>query len=161
MSTPATHLSRPSIARRVVLDGFAPVPRGVIPTVPPNLVWPAKDPADVLDYEFDVSAAVVGDCGDSIATIDVAITPNDAGDLTLNSAAAYGDCVVLWFAAGQAGTNYSVQITVGTANGRTINRAVTLPVQSLGLATVASAALTTSTGAAITDSNGNPITVGS
>ncbi|HEX3350122.1 MAG TPA: hypothetical protein VHS58_18690 [Acetobacteraceae bacterium] len=161
MPTPATHLTQPSIARRVVLDGFAPVPRGVIPTVPSNLVWPAKDPGDVLDYEFDISAAVIGDCGDSIATIDVAITPNASGDLTMNSAAASGDSVVLWLAAGQPSTNYAVQITVGTANGRTINRTVLLPVQSLASTVVPSSALTTEQGVVVTDQNGNPILVGS
>ena len=37
MPTTATHVWRPSGARRVVLDGFVPVPRGTIPAAPTPL----------------------------------------------------------------------------------------------------------------------------
>lgn len=161
MPTPATHAWRPSTARSVVLDGFVPVPRGVVPAAPAALVWPAKDPGDVLDYEFDVRAALVGNGGDSISTIDVVITPSNAGDLVLNSAAADGGVVVLWLALGQPGTTYTVQVTVGTANGRTINRSILLPVQALAAPPVPTAVLTTDTSSVVTDQNGNPILVGS
>ena len=56
-----TQIWRPSNARRVALDGFAPVPRGASQSVPPAPAWPAKDPADVLDYEVDISAANSGE----------------------------------------------------------------------------------------------------
>ncbi len=161
MPTPATHVWRPSIARRVSLDGFAPVPRGVIPAAPAALVWPAKDPGDTLDYVLDVHAALAGNFGDSIATIDVVISPNHTGDLVMNAVNADGETVVLWLTAGQAGTTYSVQITVGTANGRVVNRTVLLPVQALASPSVPASVLTTTAGSAITDQNGNPILVGS
>ncbi len=161
MPTIAQHVWRPSGARRVVLDGFVPVPRGTIPTTPAPLVWPAKDPADVLDYEFDISAALLGNRGDSITTIDVAITPNATGDLTLASTGADGAVAVLWLGSGQVGTIYSVQITIGTADGRQVNRVVLLPVQSLAVASTASNALTSGSGAIVTDQAGNPILIGS
>lgn len=156
-----THVWRPSFSRRVVLDGFAPVPRGTLPAIPLQLTWPAKDPSDVLDYEFDISAALIGNEGDSIATLNVMVAPNGTGDLILNSVAADGSVVVLWFAAGQAGTVYTVQITATTTIGRTIGRAILLPVQTLATSVVPASALTTDQGAIITDQNGNPILLGS
>lgn len=161
MSSTTTSLWRPSLARRVVLDGFTPVPRGTIPAVPAPLSWPAKDPSDVLDYEFDVSPALAGNQGDHIASISVATTPNGVGDLALNSSAADGAVAVLWFSGGQSDTVYTVQITVMTANGRTIGRTVLLPVLPLTAAVAPALGLTTDSGAIITDSKGNPILLGS
>ncbi len=60
MITPATHIWKPSTARTVVLDTFIPVPRGSAAIASAPLNWPAKDPADVLDYQFDISPALVG-----------------------------------------------------------------------------------------------------
>ncbi len=162
MPTTATHVWRPSGARRVVLDGFAPVPRGTIPATPAPLVWPTKDPADVLDYEFEIAAALLGNHGDGIATLDVTITPSgNVGDVVLNSSTADGAIAILWFAGGNAGTNYIIHVTAGTTSGRTLSRAVLLPIQSLSTASSATLnALTTDTGAIITDQNGNPILIG-
>lgn len=115
MTTPATHLWRPSNARYVQIDGFVPTPRG--PQVPPpqTLAWPGKDPGDTLDYIFDIAPALTANSGDSIASLDVALSPANPGDLTLVSAAADGPRVVLWLSGGQALTNYTVTVTVGTA----------------------------------------------
>ena len=79
MPTPATHVWKPSNARTVVLDSFIPVPRGSTAVAPPPLNWPTKDPADVLDYQFDISPALVGNDGDAIATLDVTIEPANPG----------------------------------------------------------------------------------
>ena len=161
MPTTATHVWRPSGARRITLDGFVPLPRGTVPSTPAPLAWPAKDPADVLDYEFDVSAAFVGNRGDGIATLDATITPNAPGDLTTSSMLADGTIAVFWFAGGQIGTTYVVQVTIGTTSGRTLSRAVLLPVQSLASAQLPLLALTSDTGSIVTDQSGNPILIGS
>lgn len=160
-SAMTSHVWRPSSARRVVLDGFVAVPRGSVVTAPAPLSWPAKDPSDVLDYEFDISAALIGNEGDGIANVTVMVTPNATADLALNNVAADGTVVVLWFAAGQAGIVYSVQITVTTRNGRTIGRTVLLPVVSLGGLVSAQTALLGDAGTVIIDQNGNPILIGS
>ena len=160
MPTAASQLVRPSSARRVVLDGFVPVPLGSLATAPAALSWPAKDPGDVLDYEFDISPALAGNDRDRIATIDVTIQPSASGGLTLASAAADGNVAVLWLASGQAGTVYSVQISIGTAAGRTIGRAIFLPVLALVSSAPPSSALTTSSGTTVVDQSGNPILVG-
>ena len=161
MPTVAPQLVHASIARRVVLDGFVPTPPGSLAPTPAALSWPAKDPGDVLDYAFDISPALAGNDRDTIATIDVTIQPSATGDLTLASSAADGNVVVLWLANGHAGTVYSVQVTIGTTAGRTIGRAIYLPVLALVSGAPPASALTTTDGMAVTDSSGNAITVGS
>jgi hypothetical protein len=158
MSTQATHIWRPSNARFVTIDGFVPTPRG--PQIPPAapLAWPAKDPTDTLDYVFDVSPALTADPGDTIATLDVQITPANPGDLTLASATADGARAVLWLAGGQALTTYTVTVTVTTTGGRTLARNIALPVVTLAAVPPPPAALTGPSGQALTDPSGNPLT---
>jgi len=160
MST-TTNVWRPSSARRIALDGFTPVPRGTVPSLPAAMSWPAKDPSDVLDYEFDLAAAMAGNEGDRLDSVSVSITPNAPGDLTMNSSAVDGYRAVFWFAAGQPGVVYTVQITAVTMNGRTIGRSVLLPVLPLAAAVAPMLALNTNTGSVITDAAGNPILVAS
>ncbi len=158
MSTPANHLWRPSNARYVQIDGFVATPRGPqIPLASP-LVWPAKDPADTLDYVFDVMPALTANPGDTIATLDVAISPANTGDLTLVSASADGTRAVLWLTGGQVPTVYTVTINVTTAAGRTLARSIALPVVALASAPVSAAALTTLNGQPLTDPTGTPLT---
>jgi hypothetical protein len=160
MATQASHVWKPSSARTVVLDSFIPVPRGALASAPPPLNWPTKDPADILDYLFDISPALVGNDGDAIQTLDATISPANAGDVTLTSATADGPIAVFWLSGGQAGTVYTVTIAIGTANGRSIQRSILLPVLSLSTPAVPAAALETGSGAMITDQNGNPILSG-
>jgi hypothetical protein len=162
MSTPATHTWQPTTTRVVVVEGFGPYPRGVLQTQPPPLVWPVKDPADILDYVVDLSDALAGNDGDTIATLDVSISPSNTGDLTLQSSSADGDQAILWLASGVSGTTYAVTVVVGTNSGRVISRVVSLPVESLsttGTGASSGAALTDQTGAPITDQTGAAITV--
>lgn len=157
MATTATHVWKPSTARTVVLDSFIPVPRGSAAVAPPPLNWPTKDPTDVLDYRFDITPAVIGNDGDGIATLDVSIEPDNPGDLALNSATADGNVAVVWLSAGQAGIIYTINIIIGTTNGRTINRSILLPVLYLSVPPIPQNALVTNTGVVLTDQNGNPV----
>ena len=131
MPTTASHAWRPSAARTIVLDTFVPVPRGTTPLIPPALSWPVKDPGDVLDYQFDIAPALIGNDGDTISTLDITISPANPGDLTLNSSTADGARAVLWLSNGQTGTVYTITLNIGTEAGRTIVRSVLLPVFSL------------------------------
>jgi hypothetical protein len=160
MPTPATHVSKPSTARMVAVDSFIPVPRGAAAVAPPPLNWPTKDPGDILDYGFDISPALVGNPGDSIATLDITITPNNPGDLTLSAAAADGSTAVLWLSGGQAGTVYVVTISIGTSAGRALQRSVLLPVLALSTPGIPATAIETNAGLVITDQNGNPVLTG-
>jgi hypothetical protein len=157
MPTPATHVWKPSNARTVVLDAFIPVPRGSAAAAPPPLNWPTKDPIDVLDYQFEITPAVVGNDGDVIATLDVSIEPNNPGDLSLQSATTDGTVAILWLAGGQAGTVYTVTLVIATTNGRTIQRSILLPVVYLSVPPIPSNALVTNAGVVLTDQNGNPV----
>jgi hypothetical protein len=159
MPTTAPHVWRPSNARVVLLDSFVSVPRGSAAIAAPPLSWPAKDPADVLDYQFDIAFALIGNEGDGIAALDIAIAPNAAGDLTLVSAAADGASAVLWLGGGQAGTIYSVTLSIVTTNGRGITRTVRLPVLALSAPLLLDTALLDESGDSLTDQNGNPLTL--
>ncbi len=157
MATTATHVWRPSNARRILLDTFIPVARGATAIAPPLLTWPTKDPGDILDYQIDIAPALVGNDGDSIATLDVQISPSQPGDLSLTSSAADGTSAVLWFAAGQPNIVYTVSISIGTVNGRSIHRSILLPVLALSAASTPATALQTDTGFPITDQGGDPV----
>jgi hypothetical protein len=158
MGTPATYSWVPSTARVIIIDGFGIVPRGTVPILQPPLAWPVKDPTDTLDYVLDISEAVAGNEGDSIATLDVIISPNNPGDLTLQSSSADGDLAIMWLTAGFAGTTYSITITIGTNSGRVIGRTVSLPVLALATPPAPPDAITDQTGIPITDQTDQPIT---
>jgi hypothetical protein len=123
------------------------------------LNWPTKDPQDVLDYQVDITPAVLGNRGDAIAALSVSITPANPGDLTLNSMAVDGLSAVLWLSGGFAGTVYTVTLAISTTNGRSIQRSVLLPVLGLSSPAIPGNAIQTTTGVVITDQNGNPIVV--
>ena len=158
MATPATYRWTPSNSRVIVLDGFGVVPRGTIVVPPQPLIWPIKDPSDVLDYVLDLSQALAGNEGDSISTLDVQIAPQNPGDLALQSSSADGDLAILWLSQGLAGTNYAVTMTIGTNNGRVLSRTIILPVLALAATAQVPGALVDQTGAALTDENEAPIT---
>lgn len=158
MTTPATHLWQPSNARYVQIDGFVATPRGPQIPQPKPLAWPEKDPGDTLDYIFDIAPALTANPGDSINTLDVTVSPDNPGDLTLASSAADGARVVLWFSGGQAQTTYTVTVTVGTAGGRTLARSISLPVVALASVPAPQNALTNAAGQALTDPTGTPLT---
>jgi hypothetical protein len=162
---PVARAWKPSVARVVTLDGFLPVPRGAaLPTVAP-LSWPPKDPSDVLDYEVDATQALLGNDGDVITAISVLVQPPN--ELLPGQVFADGPVAVIWFSNGVAGTTYVVQVTLGTATGRVIGRAILMPVQALATATAPPAtsgatavlSLTTEAGIVVTDQNGAPIVV--
>lgn len=158
MTTSASYLWKPSNARYVQINGFVQVPRG--PQVPPPqpLVWPPKDPGDTLDYVFDIQPALTANPGDGISSMNVTISPNEPGDLTLLSSAIDGTKVVLWLSGGQAQTSYTVTVYAVTNGGRTVVRSIALPVVSLSSALASADALQTSTGQPLTDPTGTPLT---
>ena len=160
MSTPASHIWKPSTARLVTIDCFIAVARGSIAVSPAPLNWPAKDPGDVLDYILDITPAIVGNDGDGIATLDVSVTPANPGDLTIQSSTTDGNRIILWLSAGQAGTVYAVNFIVSMLSGRWLQRSILLPVILLSAPQVPSTALLTSSGLPLIDQNGNPVLSG-
>lgn len=157
MSTTVSHIWKPSNARLVTVDSFVPVARGTTAVAPPPLNWPAKDPGDVLDYILDIAPAIVGNDGDGIATLSVALSPSSPGDLVVERTLADGTRIVLWLSGGQAGTIYTITFSINTLNGRSLNRTVLLPVVMLSIPAVPLNALITTAGVVLTDQNGNPV----
>ena len=157
MPTATTHLWRPSSARTIVLDTFVPVPRGISPALPPPLSWPAKDPADVLDYQFDITPAFVGNDGDIITSIDAAVSPNEPGGVAISTVVADGAIAILWLTGGQAGITYVITLSIATINGRSIQRSILLPVLSLSSPPVPNNAIQTESGLPVTDQMGTPV----
>lgn len=157
MSTSTSHVWKPSSSRLVTLDAFVPVPRGSSVTLPPPLNWPAKDPGDVLDYQFDIGPAIQGNEADGIAGLEISVAPDDPGDLEITGVSADGARAVLWVSGGQPGTVYTVTFLVTTLSGRTISRSVLLPVMSLSSTVAVENAIQISEGIMLTDQSGNPI----
>jgi hypothetical protein len=157
MATPAIHVSKPSSARTVLLDAYITGPRGSTAIAPPLLNWPTKDPNDTLDYQLNISPALIGNEGDAIATLDVAIYPDNPGDLTLSQVQADGHSAVLWLSGGQAGTVYTITILISTINGRALQRSILLPVLFLSVPPVPNNAIDIASGVVLTDQNGNPV----
>jgi hypothetical protein len=157
MSTTVSHVWKPSHARLAIIDSFIPVPRGATAVVPPSLSWPTKDPGDILDYILDIGPAIVGNDGDGIAALTVTVSPSNPGDLLVQSSTADGSRVIIWLAEGQAGTIYTITFGINTANGRSLQRSVLLPVLLLSVPTIPANALFTTAGIVLTDQNGNPV----
>jgi hypothetical protein len=157
MLTPANHVWKPSTSRLVILDSFIPVVRGSATSAPPPLSWPAKDPGDVLDYIVDISAAILGNDRDSVAALDIAVSPANPGDVVVQSSSADGSRIVLWLAQGQAGIVYTITLSISMASGRMLERSVVLPVLMLSSPAVPENAITIGAGGMLTDQNGNPV----
>ncbi len=158
MGTPAQFVWQSSTARVVTPDGFGPFPRGTWQTFPTPLSWPVKDPGDTLDYVVDFSRALAGDTGDTISTLDVATSPNNTGDLIVNSTRVDGDRAVVWLSAGFSGTTYSVTVVVTTNSGRTLSRTIGLPVLTLSTPAPFGTEITDQSGAPLTNQTGAPLT---
>ena len=158
MGTPAQFVWQSSTARVVTPDGFGPFPRGTWQTFPTPLSWPVKDPGDRLDYVVDFCRALAGDTGDTIATLDVVTSPNNTGDLIVNSTQVDGDRAILWLSAGVSGMTYSVTVVVTTNSGRTLSRTIGLPVLTLSTPAPFGTEITDQTGAPLTDQTGTPLT---
>jgi hypothetical protein len=84
----------------------------------PRLCWPCREPDDVLDYAFDVSAALA-DVTDSVTSASVSIMPSGPGELTVSELSVAGGVATFWLSGGVAGRAYAVRIEVSTGGGRT------------------------------------------
>lgn len=91
------------------------------------LAWPMAQPADVLDYSLDVSAALA-DIGSTLAGISVSAAPSGAGELTVNSASFSGGVITVWLAGGVPSRSYTVQIVATTADAQELTWFVALPI---------------------------------
>lgn len=83
------------------------------------IVWPAKDPAEVLDFTWKVPL----DAGDTIASYTVA-----SDSVTIDSHDADDTTVTVWISGGTSGEAATVQLNAVTSGGRTFREVAVLPV---------------------------------
>lgn len=84
------------------------------------IVWPAKDPAEVLDYTWTVGL----DTGDTIASY----TATTTSGVTIDSDSENDTQVTLWLSGGVDGETAMFNLTATTAGGRTFREIAVLPV---------------------------------
>ena len=157
MTSIVSHIWKPVKSRTITIDGFIPVPRGTSVGPPVPASWPAKDPADILDYQLNIGPAFSGNDGDYITGVDVDISPGQPGDLSLDNVSADGPNVILWLSAGFPGVNYTITIKASLSSGRIIQRSILLPVVLLSSVAIPVNALLTTTRDPLTDESGVPI----
>lgn len=85
------------------------------------IIWPAKDPAEVLDYTWTVPL----DTGDTVASYTVALT---TGTAVLDSDSNTTTMVVAWVSGGTDGETSTFTLTATTTGGRTYREIAALPV---------------------------------
>lgn len=92
------------------------------------LRWPAKDPADHLDFSIDWSDQLaIGAAPDTISTV---VWTVPAG-LTAGVQSHAAGVATTWLSGGAAGTEYVVTCRITTAAGRIIERSARLAVREL------------------------------
>jgi hypothetical protein len=118
----------PSPARTLPYTGWIATGDPAVAPVP--MVWPPKQPTDVLDFTVDF-LAWLEDGGDDVLEI-VTVTPPTVtpGDVTINVLNVGGSTVTCWLGNGQGGAVYPMEFSVSTALGRTASFEVTLAVLS-------------------------------
>lgn len=84
------------------------------------IVWPAKDPAEVLDYSWEPGL----DEGDAITTT----SATTGSGVTINSDSNTASKVTLWLSGGIDGETATFTLSVTTAGGRMFREVAVLPV---------------------------------
>ena len=86
-----------------------------------KLTWPNKDPADILDYQIDWSAALGADTiATSAWTVPAGFTVTNQSNSTTTT--------TVWLSGGTAGVQ-RITNRITTAGGRTIERSVQMTVE--------------------------------
>lgn len=88
-----------------------------------SLSWPFKDPDEVLDYEIDWTARLVGDTISSSTWI----IPDG---ITKNSDTFTSTSALVWLSGGVEGASLLLVNRVVTAGGRTMDQSVALKIKT-------------------------------
>lgn len=87
-----------------------------------SLVWPRKDPDELLDYALEWSNVL--EDGETISTSTWTVPTG----LTDSAASISGTQTRIWFSSGTAGVTYAVTNKITTSEGRTYERVARLPI---------------------------------
>lgn len=115
----------------------------------PLLIWPTKDPDEVLDYQLDATTQLAA-LNDTAASASVSIAPSGTGEMTASQVTMAGSFLTVWLSGGQPARWYQVKIEITTTGGRTLEFPVVVPIDGAFAAYPITAPLTTAFGAPIT-----------
>lgn len=87
--------------------------------------WPAKDPEEVLDYQFDWTDRLV--TGETISTSDFI---RASGDVTLGAESFVGAFTTVWLSGGTVGTVNVITNRITTSQGRTYDQSARLRIRT-------------------------------
>lgn len=89
------------------------------------LVWPDKDPDEVLDYTLDWSARL-----GEVDIIIESLWPDPPAGIVMDSDSYSTSSTVLWLSGGEVNASYSFVNRIVTAGGRTMDQTVKLKVKT-------------------------------
>lgn len=92
-----------------------------------ELIWPAKDPDEVLDYRIDWYDDGDGPLGDDLI-VDSDFTLEVAAGLTIDTQSNTYTESTVWLSGGTHGLTAKIKCTIVTDGGRTFERTVDLPI---------------------------------
>jgi len=92
-----------------------------------RLVWPAKDPDEVLDYLLDWSAVPL----ENGETISESTWESDVSGIAIGSSSIVDCSTVVWLSGGVAGTSYKLTNHIVTSEAREYDQSVTIRVKDL------------------------------
>lgn len=92
-----------------------------------NMIFPAKDPVDVIELIVDWSRYL----GHSDKIVDLPILVTSPEGLTVRDLVVEGSLLKFWCEGGTAGQSYKLSCTITTERGRTVNRTATIEVADL------------------------------
>jgi hypothetical protein len=90
------------------------------------LTWPAKDPDEVLDYDFDWATYRLAQ-GETINTSTWTVVE---GDVVINSSTNVAGVTTVWLSGGTVNTKCVLTNHIVTSQGRTYERSATLRIRS-------------------------------
>lgn len=117
----------PSPARTIPLVGW--INTGSACVIPSPMVFPAKTPADVLDFTVDLEAWLEDGGWDIMQAITVTPGTTTPGDVAIGSPLIVSaGLITSWLSFGVPGATYELEYLVATEFGRSLTFTVSVPV---------------------------------
>jgi hypothetical protein len=94
-----------------------------------TLIFPTKEPDEVLDYQIDATAKIA-DSADMITGVSVSIAPFGTGELTTSRIAVNGSFITLWLSGGLPARIYQINVKVVTNAQRQYEWLIVAPISA-------------------------------
>ena len=83
-----------------------------------TLIFPPKEPDEVLDYQIDATSKIAN-AADMINSASVAVAPYGAGEMFASQITVAGSFITIWLSGGLPARVYQVRVQVLTTDDRT------------------------------------------